>query len=276
MQKLASILKGKKVYMFNSEFAEWVKKSTELPIITSIEHPIEPIPDRFDMKTAINRIAVANDPIITLWTSPSVRKNSLEGFFGCLDAIAIFKQPVVMNVVSNITGGNLRDSAELFAVPRNADLREYPNPPYGTLYDIVSGSHIIVIPSVDEGYHLPVYEASRFGCSLVVADIPANRQAKRRNPNVKLAPVIPEGLICGHPHEEISSAVPLGNLDYVGFVETLLTEMESYRAIATRMGEYMRKGHPTRQLWTLSENALQSYFGLGLRRNQGRAPITFL
>lgn len=274
--KLAQILNGKKVFMFNGEFANWIRTNTGIKVDTSVEHPVEPIPDRIDLAVAAERIKAFTTPQITLWVSPSIRKNSLEGFFGCLDAIGAYREPVTLNVVSNISSGNLRDSLELFHAPTNADVREYPNPTYSTLYDIVSSSHIVVVPSIDEGYHLPIYEAARFGCAVVCSDIPANRQARKRNPGVILVPVFSDGLVCGHPHEEISSSLPLGNVDYVELVSTLTESMAEFRSIAARMNEYMRKGHPRRQSWSLQENVVREAFGLVPRRSPGRAPVVYL
>lgn len=274
--KLARILNEKKVFMFNGEFANWVRANTSIKVDTAIEHPVEPVPERLDLAVAGERIKGFVSPQITLWVSPSVRKNSLEGFFGCLDAIALYREPVTLNVISNITSGNLRDSLELFHAPSNADVREHPNPTHSNLYEIISSSHIVVVPSIDEGYHLPIYESARFGCAVVCSDIPANRQARKRNPGVILVPLYPDGLVCGHPHEEISSSLPLGNLDYVEFVSILSECMSDYRSIAARMGEYMRKGHPRRQMWSLQEGTVREVFGLVPRRSPGRAPVVFL
>lgn len=275
-EALKNLLQEKKLYMFNPEFANWVRDKTGLKIDTSIEHPVEPIPDAFDVSGCIKRIQRSEEPNITLWASPSVRKNSVEGLFGCLDALSLYRERATLNVVSNISSGNLLESRDLLSIPRNVNLVEIANPSYSTLYSVLGGTHVMVLPSVDEGFHLPVYESSRFGTSVICADIPTNRYAKRRNPNVCTVSLIENGLICGHPHEEIGKAFKLGVLNYKELVESILDEIKSFQSISSRMADYMKKGHLTRQMWRIEEQTMQKTLGLSYKKSPGRAPVIYL
>lgn len=182
------ILKDKKVIVVSNDSKEYlegigvnVDGVVNLPYGSSKEFPKKVI------KETVTSLSM---PSVTLWTGPHTRKNSLYGLYALLDAGQEYGKNFNATIMCMSSVG------EESIQPIRGFLRTAPQLS-NMHYDVIScpddrerdrilaTSTTVVMPTFDEGYHIPIREAARFKTDIVTSDIPVNRELRKLTNNVR-------------------------------------------------------------------------------------------
>jgi len=186
--KIDNLLRTRKVAVVTKD-AETFLSNRKVPTSQVIQIPIGDIPQEINNEMLTEMYNDIDKPRICLWIAPHIRKNSLEGLCATLDAISEYKEKCNLDIIcANTFNEEVRKyiHSYLDCLPaiNNVSISVTAMPSEYEKNRILANATTIVMPSFDEGFNIPAYEAGRYRPDLVVVNCGANKSLRSSILNV--------------------------------------------------------------------------------------------